>query len=349
MDAFYAAVEQRDFPQYRGKPVIVSGDPKGRGVVATASYEAREFGVHSAMSACKALELCPQGIFVYPRFSVYQKVSFEIRAIFSEYTRIIEPLSLDEAFLDVSDGKRGLEGALAMAREIKEKIFTRTGLSASAGVSYCKFLAKIASDMNKPNGLTLIGPEEATAFLDELPIGKFYGIGRVTEKKMRGLGVFKGADLKKWTLDEMLAFFGKNGGFYYHMVRGIDHRSVNPVRERKSIGKENTFAQDLSDPRGMWNYLVETAEELEEYCARKKIYAQTVTLKVRYGDFTSLTRSKKVPYALYRSRDILEVVRVLLQSTEVKKRPVRLLGISLSHLLDEKEASRKDAPMMSLF
>ena len=236
MDAFYASVEQRDFPEYRGKPVVVGGDPNSRSVVSTASYEARKFGIHSAMPTSKAKRLCPHAIFVFPRFSAYKTVSRQINEIFHEFTDLVEPLSLDEAYLDVTENKKGVASATQIAKEIKKRIFEVTELTASAGVAAIKFIAKIASGMNKPNGLTVITPNEAEKFLEELPIGKFYGIGEATEKKMLSLGIKTGKDLKQFTQSELIRHFGKSGSFYYNIVRGDDFREVEPYRTRKSIG-----------------------------------------------------------------------------------------------------------------
>ena len=247
MDAFFAAVEQRDNPELRGKPVIVGGDPGGRGVVATCSYEARRFGIHSAMSCARAYRLCPQARFVPPRFEAYRTVSLQIREIFHQYTDLVEPLSLDEAFLDVTDNKPAIQSATWVAQEILQKIKQVTGLTASAGVSYNKFLAKIASDMHKPDGLTVVTPEQAKAFIEVLPVRRFHGVGRVTEKRMQTLGILTGADLKKRPQQELDKNFGKAGQYYYQIARGIDLRPVLPNRVRKSIGKETTLSEDIAD------------------------------------------------------------------------------------------------------
>jgi DNA polymerase-4 len=237
MDAFYASVEQRDFPEYRGKPLIVGGPPDSRGVVAACSYEARRFGIHSAMPSSRAWRLCPQAIFVKPRFDVYRTVSREIQAVFYEFTDKVEPLSLDEAYLDVSECNRWSGSATLIAKEIKSRIRLKTGLTASAGVSYNKFLAKIASDMDKPDGLYVIKPEQGEAFIEKLPIGRFFGVGRATEAKMKQLNIHTGLDLKNWSRDDLVAHFGKPGGYYYEIARGIDRRAVNSHRIRKSISK----------------------------------------------------------------------------------------------------------------
>ncbi|MCK4708892.1 MAG: DNA polymerase IV, partial [Gammaproteobacteria bacterium] len=245
MDAFFAAVEQRDFPEYKGKPLIVGGNPEKRGVVATCSYEARKFGIHSAMASSTAYRLCPQAIIVKPRFEAYREVSNIIRSIFHQYTNLVEPLSLDEAYLDVSESSQFDGSASLIAKDIKQKIFEQTQLTASAGVSYNKFLAKVASDMNKPDGLTLIRPEQGEEFVAALAIGKFYGVGKATEAKMKSLGINAGADLKKLSLSECQQTFGKAGSYYYNICRGVDEREVVKQRERKSLGSETTFEKDL--------------------------------------------------------------------------------------------------------
>lgn len=339
MDAFYAAVEQRDFPELRGKPVIVGGQPNSRGVVSTASYEARKFGVHSAMPSSKAYRLCPQGIFVYPRFEVYIEVSRQILEIFFSYTDLVEPLSLDEAFLDIT----GTGSATLLALEIKKRIFDTTGLTASAGVSYCKFLAKVASDYKKPNGLTVIPPEKAEEFLENLPIGKFFGVGKVTEKRMKEFGIHTGKDLKAFTREELSERFGKSGSYYYDIVRGIDDRPVSPERERKSYGKERTFEKDMTDVEEMKDFLRKIAGRVSEGMKKKPIVGKTVTLKVRFANFQRITRSKTIdeptndPETMYRiAADLLE------NHTPAGKRRVRLLGISMSGLTGNVRSTAKD-------
>ena len=261
MDAFYASVEQRDFPEYVGKPIVVGGKPEGRGgVVATASYEARKFGIRSAMPSKKALQLCPHVIFVYPRFAAYKEASKKIREIFERYTDLIEPLSLDEAFLDVTENKKGITSAIEIAKQIKLAIKEEVNLTASAGVSSSKFVAKIASDMNKPDGLTFIAPEKIEEFMEKLPVEKFFGVGKVTADKMKGMGIHKGSDLKKMTEEELVHSFGKPGRFYYKIVRGIDNRAVQPHRETKSMGAEDTFAEDLTTLEAMNEELDKIAE-----------------------------------------------------------------------------------------
>lgn len=332
MDAFYASVEQRDFPEYRGKPVIVGGSPEGRGVVAAASYEVRKFGVHSAMPAAHAVRLCPHAVFVKPRFEVYREVSEQIRDIFFKYTDLVEPLSLDEAYLDVTENHINLPSGTLIAKKIKDEIKSKTRLTASAGISFNKFLAKTASDLDKPDGLAVITPEEAESFLEELEIGEFYGIGSATEKKMKSLGIYTGKDLKEWDELELVDKFGKTGRFYYRIVRGIDNREVKPHRIRKSIGKERTFSEDKDDLQWIHSFLEELAEKVAASMEKKKAAGKTVTLKVRYDDFETHTRSTSFSYYINEASDIAEIAKQLLKQTEVGDRKVRLLGITLSNL-----------------
>lgn len=338
MDAFYASVEQRDNAELRGKPVAVGGSPDRRGVVAAASYEARKFGVRSAMSSAMAIRRCPGLIFVKPRFDVYKRVSASIREIFFEYTDLVEPLSLDEAFLDVTENKKHIEKATRIALEIRQKIRESTSLTASAGVAPNKFLAKIASDLNKPDGLAVITPEEAEAFIEQLPVGKFFGIGRATEKKMKELGIHNGADLKTWSEPDLIRHFGKAGLFYYRISRGMDDRPVKPDRIRKSVGAENTFDNDVLDTDWMKNYLNELAAEVARRTNKAGAKGRTVTLKVKYHDFETVTRSVTLDRFTDDPLQIGHCAAALIESTEVGIRPVRLLGITLSNLdLDEPE------------
>ncbi len=332
MDAFYASVEQRDFPEYRGKPLIVGGSPEGRGVVAAASYEVRKFGVHSAMPAAKAIRLCPHAIFVKPRFDVYRQVSGQIREIFFRFTDLVEPLSLDEAYLDVTENHIDLPSGTLIAREIKKLIKEETRLTASAGVAHNKFLAKIASDLDKPNGLAVITPDKAESFLEKLEIGDFHGIGNATEEKMTSLGIYTGKDLKKWTEIDLVEKFGKVGRHYYRIVRGIDRREVKPHRIRKSIGKERTFSEDVDDLNWINNFLDELASKVAESMNKKNAAGKTITLKVRYDDFETLTRSTSYSHYIDDARDIAETAKQLLKQTAVGERKVRLLGITLSNL-----------------
>lgn len=335
MDAFYASVEQRDFPEYRGKPVVVGGNPNSRSVVSTASYEARKFGIHSAMPTSKAKRLCPHGIFVYPRFSVYKEVSRQVNKIFHEFTDLVEPLSLDEAYLDVTENKKGITSATQVAKLIKQRIFEVTKLSSSAGVAAIKFIAKIASGMNKPNGLTVITPEEAEKFLEELTIGKFYGIGEATEKKMLSLGIKTGKNLKEFTQSELIRHFGKSGSFYFNIVRGLDFREVEPYRSRKSIGAENTFSVDILELSAIHAELEDIADVLWDRVERLDSKGKTLTLKVKYEDFESITRSISFKNYIDSKEFILKFGKELLSNTQAGKRKVRLLGLSVSNLFSE--------------
>ena len=332
MDAFYAAVEQRDDPSLRGRPVVVGGSPDSRGVVATASYEARKFGIRSAMPASRARRLCPDAVFLRPRFEAYRAESRRIQAIFRRYTTLIEPLSLDEAYLDVTDCDACRGSATLIARQIKREILAETGLTASAGVSYNKFLAKLASDIDKPDGLHVITPEQGPAFIAGLPVGRFHGVGPATEAKMHRLGIKTGADLARWTLEELQAAFGKSGAFYYAIARGIDERPVRPSRERKSYGSETTFERDLTGPAAMLAALRPLAAEVLEGLAARKLAAATWTLKVRYHDFRLVTRAYTAPQPLLELEDVMAVMAALLERTEAARRPVRLLGVTGSGL-----------------
>ncbi|SFE96381.1 DNA polymerase IV [Thermoflexibacter ruber] len=339
MDAFFASVEQRDFPQYRGKPLAVGGAGE-RGVVAAASYEARRYGVKSAMSSKIALRKCPHLIFAKPRFDVYASVSKQIRAIFYEYTDLVEPLSLDEAYLDITDNKFNNPSATLIAKEIKEKIKAQTFLTASAGVSYNKFLAKVASDMQKPDGLTVITPDKAEKFLEELPIEKFYGIGKVTAEKMQKMGIYKGADLKKIEKNVLLKQFGKYGGMYYDIVRGIDERQVSPDRTRKSLGIEHTFHKDLDNLREMFEALSELADLFVDRLRKSNVYGRTLTLKIKFADFEQITRSRTVSHKLTNREIIYRLAEeLLIHAITDQEVSIRLLGLSVSNL-DEPEISK---------
>lgn len=332
MDAFYASVEQRDEPKYRGKPLVVGGSPSKRGVVAAASYEARKYGIHSAMSSRIAHQKCRELIFVRPRFEVYREVSEQIRDIFYRYTDLVEPLALDEAYLDVTENKKAMPSATLMAKEIKKSILNETGLTASAGVSINKFLAKVASDIDKPDGLFLISPEMAESFVEQLPIEKFYGVGKITAAKMNYLGIRVGADLKKWSPDELVKHFGKSGILYYNMARGQDDRAVNPNRIRKSIGAETTFEKDLDDLELINIELAKLAQVLKERLDKNLSYGRTITLKIKYADFQESTRSITENYLIQDTNVILSLVKKLLLTTDVGNKEVRLLGISISNL-----------------
>jgi len=332
MDAFFAAVEQRDYPEYRNKAIIVGGQPDSRGVVATCSYEARKFGIHSAMSSAQAYRRCPQAIFVKPRFQAYKDASASIRQIFSEYTALFEPLSLDEAYLDVSESTLHHGSATLIAKAIKQSILQRTGLVASAGVSYNKFLAKIASDMDKPDGLYLITPEQGVQFIEQLTVGKFHGVGKATEKKMHALGIKTGWDLKQQSLIFLTQQFGKAGQHYFNIARAIDLRAVNNHRESKSVGVETTFQQDIKERTEILKQLQLLLRQAIKKVTDKQLTAQTITIKIKYHDFVQLTRSRTLPYTITRSIDSKPVFDSLLKGTDIGQRKVRLLGISLSSL-----------------
>lgn len=334
MDAFYASVEQLDRPELRGKPIAVGGSSK-RGVVSAASYEARKFGVRSAMSGVMARRNCPELIFVKPRFDRYTEISRKIRKIFFEYTDLVEPLSLDEAYLDVTQNKKGNPSATLIAREIRAKIKERTGLNASAGISINKFIAKVASDVNKPNGQKTVPPEEVEEFLEALDIRKFYGVGKVTAEKMYQMGIFTGADLKKRSREFLDEHFGKSGGYYYDVVRGIHRSEVKPDRTRKSLAAERTFSENITSEVFMLERLQGIAEEIQRRLAKSDIAGKTVTLKIKYSDFSLQTRSKTLPFYIATADLILEEVKQLLYQEKLKE-SVRLLGISISNLNNEK-------------
>ncbi|CAN7224096.1 DNA polymerase IV [Rhizobium leguminosarum] len=331
MDAFYASVEQRDNADLRGKPIAVGGSA-ARGVVAAASYEARKFGVHSAMPSVTAKRKCPDLIFVPPRFAVYKAVSQQIREIFAEYTPLIEPLSLDEAYLDVTQNLKGMTIATQVALEIRAKIKQVTGLNASAGISYNKFLAKMASDLNKPNGQAVITPKNGPAFVEQLPVRKFHGVGPATTEKMHQLGIDTGADLKEKTLEFLVEHFGKSGPYFYGIARGIDERQVEPDRVRKSVGAEDTFSQDLHALEPAREGLQPLIEKVWGYCEVNGIAAKTVTLKVKYADFTQISRSKTVLAPLPAIADLEDLVNLLLAPIFPPRKGIRLLGVTLSSL-----------------
>lgn len=334
MDAFYASVEQHDFPELRGKPVCVGGGQYG--VVAAASYEARKFGIRSAMPGRMALEKCPHLIVVKPRFQRYKEISQQIRKIFYEYTDLVEPLSLDEAYLDVTENKKNIESANEIAREIRKKIFEETGLTASAGISVNKFLAKIASDYRKPNGQKTIHPSEIIEFMENLPIEKFYGIGKVTANKMHELHIFTGKDLKAKKLEELVLLFGKSGRYYYNVVRGIHNSEVKPHRIQKSVGVEETFWENLLDHESVYKQLKMIAEELEARLSKREIKGKSITLKIKYKDFSVYTRSKTQEVYYDNKEDFYETAKKLWELRPYDK-PIRLLGISLSNLNTEEK------------
>ena len=346
MDAFYASVEQRDNPDLRGKPVAVGGASR-RGVVAAASYEARKFGVRSAMPSVTALRKCPELVFVKPRFNVYRAVSLQIRGIFALYTEEIEPLSLDEAYLDVTENKMAIPLATQIAEEIRVRIRAETGLTASAGVSYNKFLAKLASDHRKPDGLFVITPKMGPAFVETLPVARFHGVGPATTAKMKSLGIETGADLKVQLLPFLQRHFGKAGSYYYWIARGIDERPVRANRARKSIGAENTFFDDLTEFDAMRAALQPILDKLWRHCESSGLRGRTVTLKVKFADFQILTRSRSNAEAIG-GRGALETISLdLLRPLLPTAKGVRLLGVSLSNLLaDDQEASTSQLTLL---
>jgi DNA polymerase-4 len=338
MDAFYASVEQRDNPDLRGKPIAVGGS-RERGVVAAASYEARKFGVRSAMPSVTARRQCPDLIFVAPRFEVYRQVSLQIRGIFAEHTDVIEPLSLDEAYLDVTEDLQNIPLARDIALQIRATIKAETGLNASAGISYNKFLAKLASDHRKPNGQYVITPEMGPAFVETLPVGKFHGIGPATTARMNSFGIFTGLDLRNQSFDFLQANFGKAGAFYYSISRGIDERQVRANRVRKSVGAETTFSQDLRTYDAMHEMLQPLIDKVWQHCASGGARGRTVTLKVKYADFELISRSRSNSDAIA-SRDELEKQTIdLLKKLMPSPKPVRLLGVSVSGFADDTEGS----------
>ncbi|QND72698.1 DNA polymerase IV [Tardiphaga robiniae] len=331
MDAFYASVEQRDNPELRGKPVAVGGS-RERGVVAAASYEARKFGVRSAMPSVTAKRQCPDLIFVKPRFEVYKTISQQIREIFAEHTPIVEPLSLDEAYLDVTENLQGIRLARDIALAIRAKIKDETGLNASAGISYNKFLAKLASDHRKPNGQYVISPEIGPAFVETLPVSKFHGIGPATAAKFNGLGIQTGLDIRNQSLTFLEAHFGKAGTYYYWISRGIDERPVRANRIRKSIGAENTFFDDLTEFNAMVAALQPLVDKVWQHCANTGNRGRTVTLKVKFADFEIMSRSQSMPTAVSNRGELERVAISLLERSMPLPKAVRLLGVSLSTL-----------------
>ena len=352
MDAFYASVEQRDHPEYRGKPLVVGGLPEGRaGVVATASYEARAFGIHSAMPSKRALQLCPQALFVRPRFAAYKEVSGRIRGIFQRYTDLIEPLSLDEAYLDVTNDKLNIGSAIEIATQIKQAIKDELHLTASAGVSINKFVAKIASGINKPDGLKFIGPSAIESFMESLPVEKFHGVGKVTAAKMKAMGLHTGADLKKLSQEELIKHFGKVGNFYYQIVRGIDGRPVQPNRETKSLAAEDTFAYDLTTIAEMEMELDKIALLVYDRLSKNKLAGRTITLKIKYADFKQITRNKSFSEPVTELETIRNVAKQLLVDTDPEGKKIRLLGISVSNFggISAKQPGKLHNEQLKLF
>tara|TARA_R110002051_G_scaffold324988_1_gene424998 strand:- start:4789 stop:5901 length:1113 start_codon:yes stop_codon:yes gene_type:complete len=339
MDAFYASVEELDHPDLKGKAIAVGGN-EIRGVVAAANYEARKFGVRSAMSSVIAKRNCPHIIFLKPRFERYKEISQKIRKIFYDYTDLVEPLSLDEAYLDVTINKKGNPSATLIAKEIRQRIFDEVGLAASAGISINKFIAKVASDINKPNGQKTVNPEEVIEFLEQLDIRKFYGVGKVTAEKMYTLGIFTGLELKQKSEAFLSANFGKSGSYYYHVVRGIHTSPVKPHRTPKSVGAERTFHENLSSEIFMLERLAQIAKELENRLLKNKISGKTITLKIKYSDFTLNTRSKTLPYYIADQHLIFEAAKELLYQEKMEN-SVRLLGISLANLNTDKKSKKE--------
>ncbi|MEH6504391.1 MAG: DNA polymerase IV [Cycloclasticus sp.] len=337
MDAFFASVEQRDRAELRGKPVVVGGQPNSRGVVAACSYEARKFGIHSAMPSSRAYRLCPDAIFVPTRFEAYREVSTKIHEIFWRYATEVEPLSLDEAYLDVSHVTILDGSATRIAQAIKDDIQAETGLIASAGVSYNKFLAKLASDVDKPNGLYVIKPEQGVNFVAALAIGKFHGVGPATEAKMHKLGIKTGADLKAWNAFDLAANFGKSGDYYYHIARGIDLRPVRSTRVRKSLGKETTFAEDISDIPTLVAHQNALAEKVFQHLDAKQLQAKTITLKVKYANFQQVTRSLSRTEPIKDLADMQAILSELLSRTEAGQQAVRLVGVTVSGFMQNND------------
>lgn len=337
MDAFFTSVEQRDNPALRGKPIAVGGSGR-RGVVAAASYEARKYGVRSAMPGAKAAQLCPHLIFVPHRFEAYREVSNQIREIFAEFTDVIEPLSLDEAFLDVTENKKQLKSAINIANQIRRKIQDRTQLTASAGVSINKFLAKIASDVNKPDGITVILPEQVEPFLEKLDIDKFFGVGKATSSKMKGMGIFTGADLKKYSLIELAERFGKFGRYIYYAVRGEDNRPVKANRIRKSISKETTYNSNLVTYDAVLEAISQLSIQLHASAEKRNILGRTINLKFRFGDFETLTRSKTLNHFTNEPQLVTQMCLELIEEENITEKGIRLLGVGLSNLNTEMKA-----------
>jgi DNA polymerase-4 len=333
MDAFYASVEQRDNPELKGMPVAVGGGH--RGVVAAASYEARKFGIRSAMPSVTAKRRCPELLFVKPRFDVYRAVSQQIREIFADYTDLIEPLSLDEAYLDVTEDRRGLGSARAIAEEIRARIKAETGLTASAGVSYCKFIAKLASDQNKPDGLCVIPPHKGAAFVATLPVKRFHGVGPVTAAKMEKLGILTGADLAAWPIEQLEAHFGSSGRWYWRIARGIDEREVKPDRPYKSVSAERTFDVDYSQAEDLKRELARVAGYAWQRIERSEVKGRTVTLKVKFSDFSQITRSKSLPAAVPDFASFEAIGQSLLEALLPVPKGIRLLGLGLYSMVEE--------------
>ena len=346
MDAFFASVEQMDNPEYTGKPIVVGGGSQ-RGVVAAASYEARKFGVRSAMSGMMALKLCPEIIFVKSRYERYQEISKQIRSIFYDYTDLVEPLSLDEAFLDVTENKKQLKSATLIAQEIRERIKNEVGLTASAGISINKFIAKVASDINKPNGQKLITPNEVISFLENLEIDRFFGVGKVTAQKMKAKGIFNGYDLKQKSLENLVKWFGKTGKHFYHIVRAENNNPVRPNRLRKSVGAERTFSGDITDTSELKTKLSKIADEIERRLLKSKLKGKTVTLKYKYRNFEVHTRSRTINKFISERNEFMPIVLELFNLEDFKL-PLRLIGITISNLNNQTIQIPKEGIQLTL-
>ncbi len=348
MDAFYASVEQRDFPQYKGKPIVVGGSPEGRGgVVATASYEARKFGIHSAMSSKAAKKLCPDVIFIQPRFDVYKDVSRLFHQILHRYTDMIEPLSLDEAYLDVTEDKLGIGSAIEIAQSIQAAVRSELNLTISAGVSINKFLAKVASDLQKPAGLTFIGPSRVESFMESLEVKKFYGVGKVTAEKMQKLGLLKGGDLKKMTENELVLHFGKMGHFFYQIVRGIDDRLVQSSRNIKSVSVEDTYPEDLEELERIQKELYLLIDRLLIRLDKRKLNGRTLTTKIKFHDFTQITRSLSASSAIYDKVTMISLLDKIIGNVDLKNKKIRLLGVGISNF--QNSDNKFNSPQLALF
>jgi DNA polymerase-4 len=334
MDAFYASVEQRDRPELRDKPIVVGGTPP-RGVVAAASYEARPYGIHSAMPSHKAQQLCPHITFIKPRFTVYRQISKQIRGLFHQYTHLVEPLSLDEAYLDVTPQSPYIHAAADMAKSLRQEIYDTTGLTASAGVSVNKFMAKLASDKNKPDGLTVIKAGEVDQVIQKLPIEEFHGIGPATAAKMKENNIYNGEDLRACSLHELLTLFGKKGNYYYHIARGRDLREVQPDRTRKSVGAETTFRHNLSDPKALVHRLKPITEKVYERLEKAQTTGKTVTIKLKFADFPQITRSYTQSQGVKSLSELFQMSKSLLQAAPAEQRAVRLMGVTVSSLTNE--------------
>lgn len=346
MDAFYASVEERDRPELRGKPLVVGGPPDSRSVVCTASYEARKYGIRSAMPCAHAQRLCPDAVFVPPRFDAYAAVSRQIRTIFHDYTDLVEPLSLDEAYLDVTHNRLDFPYATPLAREIRERIRSVTGLTASAGVSFNKFLAKCASDCNKPDGLTVIRPEQAPQFLEKLPIGRFFGVGKATQARFERLGIRTGGDLARWDETVLARHFGHRAAqHFWRLAHGIDERPVEPNRKRHSLGTEDTFARDTLDLPWMRQFLSRICGEVVEEMSRKGFEGRVAVLKVKYSDFRQVTRSRTLPRSPATGQELSEAILPLLSLTEAGRVPVRLLGVTVAQGAGTRESPQLELPL----